>query len=132
MTQSQNNWQQTFTDLENRWMNAWKNKDEKTAREIMADDFTLTSAFLKGKDMNKEEWLALGMKVNGYDCQSFIFDTVQVRMYDNTALVESWYKQQATFNGEERSGNFILTDIWVKQINGNWQVVSRHSSQLEN
>ncbi len=89
MTPAQTNWQQTFTALENRWMNAWKDKDEKIANSILAEDFTLTSAFLMGKTMNKQEWLKLAM--SGYDCQSFNFNTLKVRMYNNTAIVDSWY-----------------------------------------
>jgi hypothetical protein len=129
IAQSQTNWQQTFTELENRWMSAWKDKNEKVAGEIMADDFTLTSAFLMGKTMNKREWLQLAM--SGYDCQSFSFDSVKVRMYNKTAVVDSWYHQQATLNGSDRSGNFVITDVWVKQNNSKWQVVSRHSSLVK-
>lgn len=129
MAQAQTNWQQTFTDLENRWMNAWKDKDEKVASGIMADDFTLSSAFLKGKTMNKQAWLQLAM--SGYNCQSFNFDSIKVRRYNNTAVVDSWYQQQATLNGKDRSGNFLITDVWIKQNDGKWQVVSRHSSLLE-
>ena len=130
MEKSSTELEQIFSDLENKWMNAWKNKDEKQAREIMADDFTLTSGFLKGKSMSKEEWLSLGMKLNGYDCHSFGFTNFIIRVYGNTALVESLYQQQATLNGEDRSGKFVITDLWVKQMNGQWQVVSRHSSLL--
>jgi hypothetical protein len=41
--------EQKFFDLETKWMNAWKNKDEATARKIISDDFTLTSGLSTGE-----------------------------------------------------------------------------------
>lgn len=129
MTQAQTIWQQTFTELENSWMNAWKNKDEKTVREIIADDFTLSSSLSTGELMNKEAWIEKAL--HGYDCQSFNFDTIKVRVYGDTALLNVWYHQEATVNGKDWSGNFLMTDIWTKQKNGKWQVVARHASWLK-
>lgn len=109
-------------------MNAWKNKDEKIANEILPDDFTLTSSLSTGELITKEQWIGALSK---FDCKSFHFDTIKVRLYGKTAIVNSWYHQEATANGKGWNGNFLMTDVWVKK-NKRWQVVSKHGSWLQN
>ncbi len=116
-----------FIELENRWMTAWKNKDVETARKILSDDFTLTSSLSSGALVDKEDWLS---KLKVYDCKDFRFDKIQVRIYENTSLVNSWFHQDATANGKDWSGDFLITDVWVKKKD-EWQVVSRHASWLQ-
>jgi len=120
--------EQIFTDLENAWMNAWKNKDIVTARDILADDFTLTSSLSDGQLMTKEQWLGA---ISKYDCQSFNFDKIKVRVNGDTAILNIWYHQKATASGKDWNGNFLMTDIWVRQQNDKWQVVARHASWLK-
>ena len=117
-----------FLDLETQWMTAWKNKDVATVRKILSDDFTLTSSLSSGGLVDKEGWIA---KLAVYDCKAFRFDKIQVRVYDNTAVVNSWFHQDATANGKDWSGNFLITDIWVKK-GEYWQGVARHASWLQN
>jgi len=117
-----------FLDLETQWMTAWKHKDVATVRKILSDDFTLTSSLSSGGLVDKEGWIA---KLAIYDCKAFRFDKIQVRVYDNTAVVNSWFHQDATANGKDWSGNFLITDIWVKK-GEYWQVVARHASWLQN
>jgi len=117
-----------FLDLETQWMTAWKNKDVATVRKILSDDFTLTSSLSSGGLVDKEGWIA---KLAIYDCKAFRFDKIEVRVYDNTAVVNSWFHQDATANGKDWSGNFLITDIWVKK-GEYWQGVARHASWLQN
>ena len=117
-----------FLDLETKWMTAWKNKDVATVRQILSDDFTLTSSLSSGGLVDKEDWIA---KLSIYDCKDFRFDKIQVRVYENTSVVNSWFHQDATANGKDWSGDFLITDVWVKK-DDNWQVVARHASWLQN
>lgn len=128
MAQAQTDFQQLFSDLENGWMNAWKNKDEKTVREILANDFTLSSSLSTGELVTKEQWIAA---LPVFNCKSFKFDTIKVRVNGNTAVLNIWYYQEATANGKDWTGNFLMTDIWVKQKNNKWQVIARHASWLK-
>ena len=120
--------EQQFLELETKWMDGWKNKDEATLQKIISDDFTLTSALSTGELVNKASWIekALG----NFDCKDFHFDKIQVRIYDNISVVNSWFHQDATANGKDWSGDFLLTDVWVNK-NGEWQVVARHASWLQ-
>ena len=116
-----------FLELETKWMTAWKNKDVATIRKILSDDFTLTSSLSGGGLVDKEDWIA---KLRVYDCKEFRFDKIQVRLYENTSIVNSWFHQEATANGQDWNGDFLITDVWVKK-NEDWQVVTRHASWLQ-
>jgi len=121
--------EQLFLDLESRWMTAWKNKDEAVARSLMADEFTLTSSLSTGDLVDKEDWIEKAL--NHYHCRDFTFKKVKARVYDRTAVLNIWYHQDATANGKDWSGDFLITDIWV-QKKDDWQVVARHASWLPN
>jgi hypothetical protein len=120
---------QLFIELETQWMTAWKNKDEVTARKLIADEFTLTSSLSTGNLVYKEEWIEKAM--HHYHCTDFLINKLESRVYDKTAVLNIWFSQQATANGKDWSGDFLLTDIWV-QKNDSWQVVARHASWLPN
>jgi ketosteroid isomerase-like protein len=119
--------EQQFLDLEATWMNAWINKDEATVRKIMSEDFLLTSGLTKGELVNKETWIQHAL--HGFDGQSFGVDSIIVRMYGNTAVLNLWIHQVATINGKDWSGNAMLTDVWIER-SGSWQVVDRHATPL--
>ena len=121
------NLEEEFIHLETAWMNAWKNRDESMARQLMAEDFTLTSSLSTGELMNKESWIEKAM--NQFFCKSFHIDQLQVRRYGQTAVLNIRFSQEAEVNGKDWSGSFLLTDVWV-QNKGSWQVVARHSSWL--
>jgi ketosteroid isomerase-like protein len=112
--------------LEHAWMEAWKRHDLGTCAQILADDFTLTSALSTGELADKAQWLALA--AGPFECESFTFHRLIVRGYGNVAVVNAWYSQQATAHGRDWSGEFLLTDVWVQDTNG-WRVVARHSSR---
>ena len=116
-----------FLMLETQWMNAWKNKDEDSIRKILSDDFTLTSTLSTGELVEKEAWIEKAL--HHYVCKDFRFDKIKVRVYGNTAIVNSWYYQDASANGMDWSGHFLITDVWVNQHEA-WQVVTRHASWL--
>lgn len=115
-------------DLETQWMNAWKERNEPAARSFLADDFTLASSLSTGELVNKEQWIEKAM--HNYECRNFRIEKLVAKQYGNTAIVTLWFFQDATANGQDWSGLFLLTDIWVHQ-NDRWQVVTRHSSWLK-
>ena len=118
----------TFFDLESKWMNAWKNKEESRLHSILADDFTLTSSLSTGNLVNKTEWIDKAL--HQYHCSDFRIDKLQARVYGTTAVVNLWFHQTATANGKDWSGDFLLTDVWVEK-DGKWQVVARHASWMK-
>ena len=84
MPQPQTDFIQLFSHLENSWMNAWKNKEEKTVRKILADDFTPSSFLTTGQLVTKQQWIA-ALPVFNY--KSFKFDNIEVRVTINIAVL---------------------------------------------
>ncbi len=109
--------------LERAWMTAWVERDRLTCERILADDFVLTSA--RGILMPKSDWLAAAM--TSFVCTAFAWQDLLVRHFGDTAVVHGRSRQQASVSGQDWSGLFLVTDVWVKR-NNQWQVVSRHGT----
>jgi hypothetical protein len=108
---------------EKEWMDAWIAKDVSVFRDILSDDFLLSSA--RGNLMEKTEWI--NNASGPFTCKSFIWKEIKVRTYGNAAVVNATVEQVASVGEKDWSGFFMLTDVWVHQ-NGKWQVVSRHGT----
>jgi ketosteroid isomerase-like protein len=104
------------------WMQAWKDNDIAFLENILAPDFRLLTSELW--IMPREKWLA---NIPNYICEEFEFKEMEVREYGNTSIVQSFYFQKANFNGQDRSGDFLITDVWVKHTDA-WKVAHRHTS----
>ena len=109
--------------LEESWMQAWVRRDRATCEAILADDFLLTSA--RGILMPKADWVAGAM--GPFNCTAFAWEQLTVRPFGDTAIVHGRAKQQASVSGQDWSGVFLVTDVWVRR-DGQWQVVSRHGT----
>ena len=114
--------------MENEWARAWQLPDPSALENIIADDFTLISSRSKGEVTNKRQYIDSTLKLVRGD--GFSFERMTVRVYGDTAVINAQFQQNATFAGHDWSGEFLLTDIWVKR-DGRWQVVARHSSRPE-
>jgi ketosteroid isomerase-like protein len=116
---------QELINAEQEWMTAVAKHDEAALRRIVADDFTMTSAFSTGELENKDSFLKNATQ--GVTGMSFEYHDTQVHMYGDTGVVKTRVKITYTFNGQDRSGDYMVTDVWVNR-DGRWQVVTRHSS----
>ena len=54
-----------------------------------------------------------------------------VRLYGDVATAAYPYFQKSKLNGPGVSGDFLVTDIWVKR-DGVWKVAARYSSRFGN
>ena len=111
-----------FLRLANEWMGAVRRKDVERLETLVAREYMLQAPGI-GR-MPPDQWMAA---VSVYDIQSFEFDAVQVHIYGDTAVMRSRYTQKATYQGRDRSGQFLVTDVWIRR-DGRWQVVTRHTS----
>jgi len=109
--------------LEQSWMDAWVAKDRAMCERILADDFLLTSA--RGTLMSKSEWIAGAM--GPFVCSAFHWEQIQVRPFGDVAIAHGRARQHASVAGQDWSGVFLVTDVWVRR-HGQWQVVSRHGT----
>lgn len=111
--------------LQDEWMAAWLRGDGDRLAEIIADEFTLTSA-RSDQLVDKQRWLALATsgRVVG---KSFEYRDFVVNVFGDAAVVKSRMDQVASVDGKPWNETFMLTDVWVRRA-GRWQVVARHSS----
>jgi ketosteroid isomerase-like protein len=120
--------QREFRALETQWMDAAKAQNRPRLEEFLAPDYVLTIAVL-GKPLvhvSRADWLDAPYKIQAYE-----FKELVARSFGNgVVVVTSYYTQKASMNGKDRSGDFFLTDVWVRDGN-RWRVTWRHSSQPE-
>ena len=121
--------QEEIIDLENSFATAIKNQDIEQTKKLQAESYFLAIG-VQGMPLQiipREKWL-LGLK--DYVTESFSIDDIKVNVYGNTAVALLMYSQKATVRGQDRSAQFILTDIWIKEDN-DWVIAERHSSRPE-
>jgi ketosteroid isomerase-like protein len=64
--------------------------------------------------------------VHGYDILRR-----EVDVDGDTAAVLQLVHQRATVAGQDRSGPFVISDVWRRGDGGEWQVWRRHSTPLD-
>jgi ketosteroid isomerase-like protein len=106
------------------WAEAIKERDVAKAERILGAEYSLMAPGLG--EMPRAAWLS---SLPEYVVHSYSFDDVKVHVYGDTAVMRSRYQQHATVFGKDRSGELLVTDVWVKR-DGRWQVVARHTSLL--
>lgn len=115
--------------LERQWTTAFQQKDIVALEELMADGYQLVIA-VQGMPLQvvpRDAWLK---SLEAYDISDVHIDHITVRVYGSVAVGVMLWHQFATLEGQDRSAQFMLTDIWVQQ-DGQWRIVERHSSRPE-
>jgi ketosteroid isomerase-like protein len=116
-----------LTQLQHDWMRGVQERDMDRLEEIVADGFRFTAIHLNPDPMTREQWM--GAAREGYTIVSFAYESMEIDVIGDTAVVHSRYSQVASYHHTSLSNAFRLTDIWSR-IDGRWQVVARHSSIL--
>ena len=121
--------QEEIIYLEKSFATAIKSQDTVQTKKFLSDSYFLAIG-VQGTPLQiipRERWL-IGLK--DYFTESFSIDDIKVNVYGNTAVAMLMYTQKAIVRGQDRSGQFMLTDIWVKGDKG-WMIAERHSSRPE-
>jgi ketosteroid isomerase-like protein len=113
--------------LEEEWMSAMQARDMERLEELVADGFRFTAIHLYPEPMTREQWIDAARE--GYTITSFAFETMEIDVFGDTAVIHSRYSQVANWDQNNLSNVYRLTDVWARGVKG-WQVVSRHSSIL--
>ena len=113
--------------LEEEWMAVMQARDEQRLEALVAPEFLFTALHIDPEPMSREAWM--GAALGGYTISSFFFDSMDIRVAGDTAVIHARYSQIASFDGRDLSSVFRLTDVWARR-DGAWQVVARHSSIL--
>ena len=123
--------EQEIIELEKKWNDGIRRQDFALMEQFLADGYFLATS-LQGKPLQfapRKGWLE---NLKFYKIQSSSIDEIKVNVYGETAVVLMLYTQKAMVGRtpRDRSGQFVITDIWVKQKNG-WRVAERHSIRVE-
>ncbi|MBE2319792.1 nuclear transport factor 2 family protein [Solirubrobacter sp. CPCC 204708] len=118
---------QELAGLEEEWMSAMQSRDMDRLEALVADGFRFTAVHLNDEPMSREQWMDAAR--DGYMITSFAFERMEIDVFGDTAVIHSRFSQVASWEQNNLSNVFRLTDVWSRGTNG-WQVVARHSSTL--
>ena len=117
------------TDLSERWA-AWQQaierRDVDAARACLDDDFVLELVQPEAAVRTRAQWLAMlpDYVVSAYDVLDRLVD-----VDGDLGIVLHRARMTATVLGADRSGVFVVTDIWRRR-DGVWKVWRRHSTPM--
>ncbi|HKY03388.1 MAG TPA: DUF4440 domain-containing protein [Blastocatellia bacterium] len=116
--------EQELLKLSREWIEAAGRQDKTTLDRILAADFIATDE--QGRTINKAAYLA---ETEGLKVDSYTFTDVSMRVYGDTAVVSLLMPFKGSYKGQDISGSYRETDVWVKRDN-RWQAVASHVSRL--
>lgn len=115
--------------LETAFAEAIKSRDTVQTKKFQWETYFLAVG-IRGKPLQiipRQYWLS---NLKNYIVESYSIDDIKVNVYGKTAVALLLYTQNATSGGQDRSAQFVLTDIWVKK-GKKWLIAERHSSRPE-
>ena len=118
--------QQVLIALEQRWNEAFYQKDVAFIENILADEFMAT--YDDGSRGDKAKELALATAFD-QQVESAIQDEFTVKVYHDTALVSFVLRLVGIRQGQRAELTLRYTDVWVIR-DGRWQCVSTQSTRV--
>ena len=116
-----------LAELERGWMSAMQTRDMDRLEELVAPGFRFTAIHLYPEPMSRQQWMEAARE--GYTITSFAYEEMDIDVFGDTGVIHSRYSQVASWDRNNLSNVFRLTDVWSRR-DGKWQVVARHSSIL--
>jgi ketosteroid isomerase-like protein len=113
--------------LQNRWMQAWLDRDRVVIEAILAPGFHLRSITSDGL-VDRATWIddAIGGRVRG---TAFEYSQMRVTVDGDTAVADSLLRFEGSIDGKDWSTTAWCTDVWSRR-SGGWQAVKRHASAM--
>ena len=118
--------QQILIKLEQRWNEAFYQKDVAFIETILADEFIAT--YEDGSRGDKAKELALATEFNQH-VESAIQDDFTVKVYRDTAVVWFTLHLVGLRQGQRAELTLRYTDVWVMR-DARWQCVSTQSTRV--
>jgi len=116
----------TLKQLEQDWLDAYRDGDAEKMGRILADDFV--GRWGDGSTTDKRG--TVEPVRTGADKHSANKPVeCNVRIYGDTAVVTGIQTEQSVLNGRDGSGTYSYTDIFVKR-RGQWQVVASETKRV--
>ena len=116
-----------LAELQHEWMQGVQDRNMDRLEQIVAPGFRFTAIHLNPEPMTRDQWM--GAAREGYTIMSFAYESMDIDVFGDTAIVHSRYSHVASLHHTSLSNAFRLTDVWSR-MDGEWRVVARHSSIL--
>lgn len=111
--------EQELRQLNDDWVEAFVKRDTATLAKIMADDFVFISP-LDGD--GKQQFLG-DIESGDLTAESLIRDNLDVRIYENTAVLSATDTARWQYRGHEILGHYRIINVYSRR-GGEWQLVS--------
>jgi ketosteroid isomerase-like protein len=101
-------------------------RDAEGANAVLADDYALVLVHPTPAVMPRDRWLEV---LPDYVVRAYELEERRIDVGEDCACVLQRVAMQASVLGEDRSGTFVITDVWRRRSSG-WQIWRRHSTPL--
>jgi ketosteroid isomerase-like protein len=101
--------------------------DAAALERMTSDDYTFIT--LRGELRTKAE-IVKGFSSGAFKYGSREISDLNIRVYENAAVVTGRSSQKGTENGKDYSGDYRFTRVYVKQ-NGQWLTVALQATRVE-
>lgn len=118
--------EQTLMQTEQELLDAVLHNDSAKFDRTLAQTYTFTAP--DGTTQNKTEFMA-DLKSGALKMESSKNDEMKVQVYGNTAVVTYRSTDKGNYKGNDISGQYRWTDVFVKQ-QGRWQIVSTQGTRI--
>ena len=108
------------------WDRAIQERDEVAAAQLLAPEFALELVQPVRNVMTREVWLEV---LADYVVHEWEVEEQIVDVDGDYAATLQRVRMRATVMGEDRSGIFVISDLW-RRLDGEWRVWRRHSTPL--
>jgi len=107
------------------WQAALEARDLDAIGDYLHPGYALVLVIPGPVTVHRDEWLRTlpDYVVHSYDIHQQTIDVI-----GDVATVMTSATQHATALGVDRSGGFIVSDIWLRGEDGSWRVWRRHST----
>jgi ketosteroid isomerase-like protein len=112
--------------IEEEWATAVAERDVEAAREILAEDFVLTSSGGVSEHMPRDEWLAA---LPALDTRSLECTDVFARELGEVAVVRARLRWEASMGDRDLTGEYLVADVF-KREGGSWKASWRISTRI--
>lgn len=108
------------------WQRAIEARDVEAAAEFLAADYALVVTHPEPAVLPRAAWLGM---LPDYDVRAYEIQHRSVELRPGLAVVTQRVDMTAVVNGADRSGLFVLVDLWIEE-GGAWRVWRRFSTPL--
>ncbi len=112
--------EQQIAQMETDWAEAAMKHDPGVVDRVVADDWV--GIWFDGSSVTKAQLLD-DIKSGAMSTQSITVDPVKVRVFGDTAVATGGDTEKSSYKGQDSSGRYAWTDVYVKR-NGKWQAVA--------